>query len=417
MTKEFDYLKVDIPLPPAINQLGEIFAKNNLSLFVVGGVVRDFLVGLYFNEKFSPKDIDLATEAHPQKVLEILSKENINTFPKGEAFGVISAVIDGKEYEIATFREDGDYTDGRRPNSVNFSTPANDAKRRDLTINALFYDLNNKEIRDYNLDDYGCGLGLEDIKELKIRCVGNPYDRFNEDKLRVLRFIRIYSKYHTSTIRIHLDKDTLGAISQFNDLKGVSPERISTEFLAGMKQAKNLYVYLDDCRSLGLLSSSILPGLNVDMGLSFFNLFNADSRNERANLAWILKKNDPQIIRDKLNNLKYSNDIVDAIVFLVNLYNCDDSLIVPLLKQRDLYKQLKDPSVQAQVKANMEYDVREFYRISADLEFSQKLEYFLNYQMVVSAKNFPNLSGRDLGSAIKDQEIRNFKENFYVSRR
>ena len=136
--------------------------------------------------------MDLATEAPPQEVLALLRRPEarragITSFPKGEAFGVISAQIGGQEFEIATFREewyDPDAGDGRRPDQVRFSTPAKDAQRRDLTINALFHDIQRKEIRDYNLGADGKGQGIEDLRRKVVRPVGDPRKHFREDKLR-----------------------------------------------------------------------------------------------------------------------------------------------------------------------------------------------------------------------------------------
>jgi tRNA nucleotidyltransferase/poly(A) polymerase len=128
----------------------------------------------------------LATDAQPQDINKILTSQEaqlngIKVFPKGEAFGVISAIVNGQEYEIATFREewyDPEKGDGRRPDQVSFSTPGKDAQRRDLTMNALFYDVDKKEIRDYNVDEAGRGLGLQDIKNLVARPVGNAKGPF-----------------------------------------------------------------------------------------------------------------------------------------------------------------------------------------------------------------------------------------------
>ena len=195
---KYDSVKADIPLPKAVYLLSDIFSRAGTSLFAVGGVIRDYLYSTHHGGKFSPKDVDLATEAPPDKVIAILgsplAKSNgIKTFPKGESFGVISAVIDGEEYEIATFREDGQYSDGRRPDSVSFSTPAKDATRRDLTMNALFYDIKERKIKDFNLTPQGNGQGFDDIKNLIARPVGNAKDRFREDKLRIAKLIRFFS--------------------------------------------------------------------------------------------------------------------------------------------------------------------------------------------------------------------------------
>lgn len=138
-----------------------------------GGCVRDMILGL------KPKDIDIATSASPDEVESIFK----HTIPVGKQFGVVRVMLNGEEFEVATFRTDSKDGDGRRPDSVEFSSMEEDAKRRDLTINALFFDPIKEEIFDF------VG-GREDLKNGVIRFVGNPIDRIEEDKLRMLRAIR-----------------------------------------------------------------------------------------------------------------------------------------------------------------------------------------------------------------------------------
>src|ERR1019366_5975920 len=105
--------------------------------------------------------------------------------------------------------------DGRRPDEVRFSTPAKDASRRDLTMNALFFDIKAKQIRDYNMDENGRGQGFADIKAKVARPVGNARDRFREDKLRIPRLVRFFCRFNPGEMVRHLDQDTLTAISEF----------------------------------------------------------------------------------------------------------------------------------------------------------------------------------------------------------
>jgi len=126
-------IKFDIPIPSDIQQIKDVFKQNGFKLYVVGGAVRDALLGK------TPKDYDLATDAVPDKVEEMMSKANFKTLPTGKAFGVINVFTSEGEYEIATFRED--LSGGRRPDAVSFTNIEGDVKRRDLTINALFYDI------------------------------------------------------------------------------------------------------------------------------------------------------------------------------------------------------------------------------------------------------------------------------------
>lgn len=407
--EKFHSMKADIPLPAAVYTLSELFARQGASLFAVGGVIRDFLYSHHHGGKFSPKDVDLATEAPPEKVMAILGSpaalaHNIKTFPKGEAFGVISAVVDGEEYEIATFREDGQYTDGRRPDSVSFSTPAKDAQRRDLTYNALFYDIHKKEIRDYNLNHEGEGQGLHDIKNLVARPVGNARDRFQEDKLRIPRLVRFFSRFNPGYIKQHLDKNTLAAIEEFKDLAGVSPERIVAEFTGGLQKSASPVNYLKNYEATGLLPA-VFPGLQVDMH-DVDRI--GDVRNIKAVLAWLLKQGDPKAVRIQLNRLKYANDISDATAFLVKLYRFDVRQVAQLLKHRDLHKQLESPELQAAGQKTLTTDVLDFARISGQ---EAELRHFLNYQPTVRSQDFTHLQGKAIGDAMSGAETAAYKRS------
>lgn len=407
--EKFNSIKADIPLPAAVYTLSQLFTNHGASLFAVGGVIRDFLYSHHHGGKFSPKDVDLATEVPPDKVIAILGSDDaiaqgIKTFPKGESFGVISAIVDGEEYEIATFREDGEYSDGRRPDSVKFSTPGKDAQRRDLTYNALFYDIHAKEIRDYNLDDKGNGVGLSDIKNLIARPVGNARDRFREDKLRIPRLVRFFSRFNPGYILQHLDQNTLAAIEEFKDLAGISPERIATEFTSGLQKSANPVNYLKNYEATGLLPA-VFPGLQVDM-------HDVDRiggvKNIKAVLAWLLKSDDPKIVRIQLNRLKYANDVSDAAAFLVKLYRFDVANVAQLLKQRDLYKLLDDPELQATKQKTITDDVLSFARISGK---EAELRQFLKYQPTVKSQDFMHLKGKAISDAMNDAEALAYKRH------
>lgn len=408
--ERYDSMKADIPLPAAVYTLSQLFAAQGASLFAVGGVIRDFLYSQNHGGNFSPKDVDLATEAPPDKVLSILGSRDalakgIKTFPKGESFGVISAVVDGEEYEIATFREDGNYTDGRRPDSVSFSTPAKDAQRRDLTYNALFYDIHKKEIRDYNLNPEGKGQGLEDIKNLVARPVGRARDRFQEDKLRIPRLIRFFSRFNPGDIMSHLDKDTLAAIQEFKDLAGVSPERIAAEFTGGLQKAANPVNYLKNYEVTGLLPA-VFPGLHVDMN-EVERIGNV--KNIKAVLAWLLRGSDPKSVRIQLNRLKYSNDVADAVSFLSRLYRFNVEQVAQLLKQRDLYKQQQTPALQEVGRQTLMKDVQDFARITGK---ESELNHFLNYQSSVKSQDYTHLTGKAISNAMNGAETAAYQRSY-----
>ena len=212
-----DRIKTNIPVPEDIKKIKDIFIKNGHKLFVVGGAVRDALLGK------SPKDWDLATDAVPDKVEAMMKGAGLKTIPTGKAFGVINVFTDNDEFEIATFRKD--LSGGRRPDAVEFTDIQTDVLRRDLTINALFFDIDTNEV----VDLVG---GVEDLKNGVVRTVGNPADRFGEDRLRILRAIRFAGRFGSE-----LDPAVEAALKKDNSLKGVSPERIRDEFLKGIKTA------------------------------------------------------------------------------------------------------------------------------------------------------------------------------------
>ncbi len=177
--------------------------------YFAGGAVRDKLLGR------APKDYDIATSALPEQVEDLFPK----TVAVGKAFGVIIVVQDGFEIEVATFREDAGYQDGRRPDSVHFCGAEEDARRRDFTVNGMFWDPVTGEIIDY-VD------GRADLDKKIIRAIGEPDRRFAEDHLRMLRAVRF-----ARTLGFSIDPATREAIkAHAPDLAKISIERIENEF-------------------------------------------------------------------------------------------------------------------------------------------------------------------------------------------
>ncbi len=177
--------------------------------YFAGGCVRDKLLGI------QPKDYDIATSATPAEVLTLFPKSN----EVGAHFGVVIAKHDGEHVEIATFRTDGSYKDGRRPEAVEFSTPKHDAQRRDFTINGLFENPLTGEVIDF------VG-GRADLDAKVIRAIGDAKERFTEDSLRLLRAVRF-----STTLGFEIEAGTYAAIKECAPLlERISPERIRDEF-------------------------------------------------------------------------------------------------------------------------------------------------------------------------------------------
>lgn len=178
--------------------------------FWVGGCVRDFLLGR------KPQDFDIATNATPDEVEKLFPK----TIPVGKKFGVVIVVEEGEQFQVATFRAEADYRDGRRPEKVEFANAEADASRRDFTVNGLFYD----PILERIFDWVG---GENDLRAKVIRTIGAAEERFGEDHLRMLRAVRFAAQ-----LGFEIEAKTFGAIQKLAPkIKGISAERIREELL------------------------------------------------------------------------------------------------------------------------------------------------------------------------------------------
>ncbi len=213
--------------------------------FFVGGCVRDLLLGEV------PDDYDIVTSAHPDVVQTLFPR----TYPVGVSFGVILVSEGDFLYEVATYRKEAEYTDGRHPSQVSFATAKEDVYRRDFTVNGLLMDPETGEAVDY------VG-GVADIERRVIRTVGNPEERFAEDHLRMLRAVRF-----AANLGFLIDVETLGAIKQHSaDIARVSAERIREEMTRiligpGPRQGMELL------QATGLLSQ-LLPEIEALRGVS-----------------------------------------------------------------------------------------------------------------------------------------------------
>jgi poly(A) polymerase len=196
----------------ALAVVGRLREAGHVAYFA-GGCVRDALLGL------TPKDYDVATDATPPRVRELFPR----TQAVGAAFGVILVRQGRSQIEVATFRSDGKYVDGRRPEDVVFTNAEEDAKRRDFTINGMFYD----PVEDKVIDYVG---GQTDLKNRVLRAIGNADERFAEDHLRVLRAVRFAARFG-----LIIEPSTSDAIARnVPHLTRISPERIAEELRAAL---------------------------------------------------------------------------------------------------------------------------------------------------------------------------------------
>ncbi len=210
-----------------------------------GGCVRDFLL------KKTPKDYDIATSARPEQIEDLFE----DTYAVGKSFGVITAIENGHHFEIASFRSDSGYSDGRRPDAVTFTSPDEDAKRRDFTINGLFFDPVTEEIHDF------VG-GRNDLDNKLIRFIGDPHERILEDHLRILRAIRF-----KNTLGFGYHPDTYHAIKKHAHLADkVSWERVRDE-LNKIILSRKASVAFEDMQDTGVLPH-VFPELEACKGVA-----------------------------------------------------------------------------------------------------------------------------------------------------
>lgn len=224
--------------PTALSILRTLRAHGHEAL-LAGGCVRDRLRGV------EPKDFDIATSANPTQVQAIFPV----TEAVGEAFGVVLVIQDGAAYEVATFRQDGAYLDGRRPSSINFASPEEDAGRRDFTVNGLFYDPDLDEVIDFV-------NGRADLDFQLLRAIGDPRARFDEDKLRVLRCIRFACQ-----LDFKIDAATWAAAKATVPQMGtLAAERIAAELtkMFASPQPRRAIELLDEAGLLKLLLPELL---------------------------------------------------------------------------------------------------------------------------------------------------------------
>lgn len=217
--------------------------EAGFTAYYAGGCVRDRLLGQ------EPQDYDIATNARPEQVQALFSR----TYAVGAAFGVIVVLEDGIEFEVATFRSDQAYVDGRRPEGVIFTTAREDAERRDFTVNGMFYDPIAGEVIDY------VG-GQEDLKAGVLRAIGDAEARFREDRLRMLRAVRF-----ATVLGFELEPATWAAVcGHAENIHDVSAERIRVELVKTLVHPNRLkgFDLLDES---GLLHE-ILPEMDALKG-------------------------------------------------------------------------------------------------------------------------------------------------------
>lgn len=376
-------LQVEMPLPDDIIKIASAYTNADKDIFIVGGAVRDFIQGK------EPKDYDLVTNALPDESKAILKGFNVSD-EQGKNFGVIRVYTKDEPagYEIASYRKDisgGRDTKGddQKVEMGSHVTIEDDCNRRDLTINSLFYDINKKEIVDLT-------GGIEDIKNGIIRAVGNPNERFIEDRLRICRVFRFAARTGGE-----IDRSTSDAIKADNRLKGVGPkddvsqERIWEEFKKAWAQSKDYRVYLDFYSQYNMWDQ-IFPGVNINK-----NLIKSDSF--IINIANLFKNESITGLSNKMiQDFKIESDIVNKVIFLLSLYNFSVDNVL------DFYKK--------KIQCGIDNSTIKEWLIIQDID-NNLLNKFIKWKPSVSAVDLMNkgFKGVELGVEIKRLEVINFK--------
>lgn len=359
-------------IPESVKDLQKMFSDKGKKLYVVGGAVRDFLKG------DKPKDFDLCTDALPDEVLDIIGND-YKTNLQGKSFGVVVVYTDDQPMgmEIATFRSDTYDGKSRNP-KVEYTTIEKDVERRDLSINALFYDLNRKEI----IDLVG---GISDLESRIIRMVGDPEKRIEEDPLRIMRVCRFAYRYG-----YEIEEETSEDIKKVKaSLQRITRERIWEEIKKSYGYKKNFKDYLDILNGLDLFEE-IFPKLKLNSDIK-------ESGYLSIYIANLLKENDPQMLDRKLVlELKIESEIVSKSCHLIRLLD---------LSPENAFLMYKD-KVKCHVTDDMISEWVNINKLDKNL-----FDAFIIYKPTVSAEELMNsgLKGKELGEEIKRLEEEKFR--------
>jgi tRNA nucleotidyltransferase/poly(A) polymerase len=374
----------EIPLPTDVLNIAQEFINSGKDIYVVGGAIRDFLQGK------KPKDFDLVTNALPEESKKILSSKFRVSDEQGKNFGVIRVFTEDEPegYEIASYRKDisgGRDTKGddQKVELGSHITIDDDVKRRDLTINSLFYDINKKEI----VDLVG---GIDDIETGNIRAVGNPEERFKEDRLRILRVFRFVARVNGK-----IDELTSQAIKKDNRLKGistkedVSQERIIDELQKSYSQAQSYVNYLNLLTEYNMWEQ-IFTGAKINTKV-------VSAQNYITYVANLFKNEDASKLEKKLvEDLKFDSNSAMKIVFLIKLLDLKPENVLELYNLKNRSKS-DDALIIDWLTVNQQNDEKLFTK-------------FLNFKPTVDAQEIikMGLKGKQIGDKIRELEASNF---------
>lgn len=301
---------MEMNLPMNVKIVLEALHNNGHLAYVVGGCVRDFLLGK------EPKDYDVATSALPEQIMDVF--KGYEVIPTGLQHGTVTVVVGGTPIECTTFRVEIGYSDGRHPDNVLFALSVeDDLMRRDFRMNAIAYNPWHGLVDPYN--------GIKDLENKTIRCMGNPYDRFNEDGLRVLRALRFAAQ-----LGFDIEDETAKAIHDCKHLlDNISRERIQSEL------CKILMSDYGGCYLMSEYSDvfkTFLPNTHMlfdkQMYMDKLSSVQTDESDDIISRLAILFDDNVSEAHTRLRELKFSNEIVTYVTQLVS----HNSHSLPMLK-------------------------------------------------------------------------------------
>ena len=376
-------------LPNNIKKIFKLFQQFDKQIYLIGGCVRDIIMGNI------PHDYDFTTDATPDEMKEIAKSANVEIIPTGEKYGTLTFHVDNEFYEITTFRADGNYSDGRRPDEVVFSKNLeDDLCRRDFTFNAMCFAFDKKTNGVKLIDLYN---GRKDIGNKIVKTIGNAEDRFNEDALRILRAIRFAYKFGFQ-LSMGIKR---AIIRQVDLLSNVSMERIREEIFKILDYHKNIST--ENEQVLRVVLKKILGGNAIE----FVDTFDKKLSIETKILNILNRVGDRNFIFDKLKELKCSNEFIKN---SLTIYDCakhlelskrEDNLNLHMkwcLNRCDKNKDLLIQAIILFINNNVEF------LFDGDIYF-QTLENILENQEPVTLKELA-VNGDDLINwGIKGKEV------------
>jgi tRNA nucleotidyltransferase/poly(A) polymerase len=377
-------ISAEIPIPNDIVEISNAYIKAGKDIFLVGGAVRDHIKGI------KPKDYDLVTNALPEESKKILKGFNVSD-EQGKNFGVLRVYTkdEPEGYEVASYRRDisgGRDTKGddQKVEMGGDVTIKDDCMRRDLTMNALFYDIKNKQI----VDLVG---GVDDIKKGIVRAVGDASQRFIEDRLRICRIFRFAARTGGK-----IDNETSEAIKRDNRLRGIGPkddvsqERIFEEFRKAFKQSKDYAEYLNFYTEYNMWGE-VFPGVKINTQIEKSNYL-------EIYFANLLKLEETSKLMDiMVQNFKMDIDFSRKVIFLIDLLDLKPENVMELYKKK----------VVSRVTNEMINEWLDLNEIDDPM-----FDKFLDYAPSVSSEELmaKGFKGKALGDEIKRLEIQKFKQ-------